>query len=74
MVNTKGGHMKDPWTQDEMKLIPGIANLALAVIKQWRNDGYPNDPGIKVWEAIYDAASECERHSTPERCSIGKSE
>lgn len=59
---------------DDSKLLPGIANLSLAVIKQWQKDGCPNDPGIEIWERIYDAASECERRSTPERCSIGKSE
>lgn len=72
MVNTKGGHNADAWTRDEMKLIPGISKLAIAVIKQWQYDGCPDDPGIKVWEAIYDAAQEYENKNAPETCSIGE--
>lgn len=42
-----------PWTREELRIYKnGPAALARAVVKQWKIDGCPDEPGIKPWIAL----------------------
>lgn len=42
-----------PWTHEELQIYKkGPAALANAVVKQWKIDGMPDEPGIKPWIAL----------------------
>ena len=55
--------MKDPskYTKQELTVFSNsVAALAAAVIKQWKDDGCPEQdrPIIQAWQAVLDAAKE----------------
>ena len=52
-VNIKITIEQAPWTREELQVYKnGPAALARAVVKQWKADGMPDEPGIKPWIAL----------------------
>lgn len=52
-VNIKINIEQTPWTREELQVYKnGPAALARAVVKQWKADGMPDEPGIKPWIAL----------------------
>lgn len=54
---------KDHWTKSELTLRLGPAELAKAVIQQWKNDGRPeaDRQAIEYWKGV---VRECELNKT----------
>lgn len=55
----------DKWTRDELTLKCGPKELAIAVIKQWHEDGEPkaDKPAIDYWFKIIKLYEEKENNS-----------
>lgn len=55
------------WTKEELTLIKrGPEALIRAVVKQWKEDGSPEDPGILPWLSMLNQIEQKNIHSNTE--------
>lgn len=71
-VYTDSHEADEEWTKEELTLIRrGPEALIRAVVKQWKEDGAPEDPGILPWLDLLNQIEQKNLHNKTEY-SIGK--